>query len=57
MFYELNKDKAQQLVEQQKFDGWSLEDVKNYWYSLGYDVFFVRGTIIKFYNNYNIPIK
>lgn len=46
-FYASHKDKAIELVKQQLKDGWSQQDILDYWYALE-DPFFVI-TVIKHY--------
>lgn len=41
-FYELNEDKARQLVLCQIVDGWTCEEIKEYFLNLGCGLFFVR---------------
>ena len=50
-FYEINKDKARDLVAKQIIDCWSYEDIRNYWYSLGYDIFFINSVIKPYFVN------
>ena len=45
LFYESNIEKARQLSEEQKKNGWSVEDRQTYWYTLGYDIFFVNRVV------------
>ncbi len=42
-YYELpyNRSKAIQLTQLQWLDGWSVEDIVEYWQVLGYDIFFI----------------
>ena len=53
-FYELNKDKAKALIARQILDGWTHKEVKDYWYSLGYDIFFIQSIVNPFFINTKI---
>lgn len=40
LFYEIHPEKAQRLAREQIADGWSKEEIRNYFCALGYDIFF-----------------
>lgn len=43
LFYTDKLDKARALsLDQFNEEFWNIKDVEDYWYSLGYDIFFIR---------------
>lgn len=44
-FYEENKDKAIALVQKQREDNWTAQEIMGYWHSLDYDMFFINSVI------------
>lgn len=50
-FYELNPNAAKALVAKQVFDGWTQDEIKEYFYNLGCGIFFVRDLVNPFFIN------
>lgn len=50
-FYELNPDKAKTLVAKQVVDGWTCDEIKEYFYNLNCGIFFVRSLVNPFFIN------
>lgn len=51
MFYELYPDKAKELITSQIVDGWLYQEIKDYFYALGYDIFFIQSIVNPFFIN------
>lgn len=52
-FYEQpeNRDKARELIAKLIFDEWTDDEIKEYFYSLGCSIFFVRSIVNPFFIN------
>jgi hypothetical protein len=57
LFYEENKQAARELVAKQILDCWEYAQIEEYWYALGYDIFFVTSVIKPMFINCGAKTK